>query len=63
MMPVLQLTSIVFTANHYILDAMGGLGVAMLGLLIAMALQRWGYTAARRLARRALEASSELGHG
>jgi hypothetical protein len=49
-MPVLQFTSILFTANHYILDAMAGLVVAVLGLLVAMALQEWGYAAIRRLA-------------
>jgi hypothetical protein len=54
LMPVAQVASILFTANHYILDAMGGLGAAMLGLLIATALQRWGYPAIRRLAHRAL---------
>jgi hypothetical protein len=58
-MPILQLSSIIFTANHYILDAMAGLGVAMLGLGVAVALQRWGYPAVRRLARRAT--SSRVG--
>jgi hypothetical protein len=48
MMPVLQLSAIIFTANHYILDAMAGLGVAMLGLGVATALQFWGYAALRR---------------
>ena len=50
--PVLQLLSIVFTANHYILDAMAGLVVALMGLLIAIALQEWGYAAVRRLVER-----------
>ena len=49
-LPVGQFTSILFTANHYILDAMAGLIVALLGLLIAMALQRWAYPRVRRLA-------------
>ena len=49
MMPVLQFTSILFTANHFILDALAGLGTALLGLLIAIALQEWGYPALRRL--------------
>ncbi len=47
-MPVGQLAAIVFTANHYIFDAMAGLGAAILGRLVAMALQRWGYTGIRR---------------
>ena len=51
LMPIGQLTAIIFTANHYILDAMAGLVVALLGLLVAMALQRWGYAAVRRLLR------------
>ena len=48
LMPIAQLTSIVFTANHYIFDAMVGLVVALLGLLVAMALQRWGYARIQR---------------
>ena len=48
-MPIGQLASIIFTANHYILDAMAGLVVALMGLLVAMALQRWGYASLRRL--------------
>ncbi len=55
-MPIAQFTSILFTANHYILDAMGGLVVALMGLVIAMALQTWGYAAMRRLAQRLLTA-------
>ncbi len=51
-MPIGQFTAILFTANHYILDAMAGLVVALMGLLVAMALQRWGYAAARRLVER-----------
>jgi hypothetical protein len=47
-LPVAQFTSILFTANHYILDAMAGLVVGLMGLLIALALQRWGYPALRR---------------
>lgn len=50
LLPVSQLFAIVVTANHYILDAMAGLGVSLLGLLIAMALQRWGYARIRLLA-------------
>ncbi len=51
-MPIGQLAAIIFTANHYILDAMAGLVVALLGLLVAMALQRWGYGGLRRLLER-----------
>ncbi|MCH7811353.1 MAG: phosphatase PAP2 family protein [Chloroflexi bacterium] len=62
MMPVLQLAAIVFTANHYILDAMAGLLAAMGGLLIALALQRWGYAGVQRLlARRGLRSSAGTG--
>ncbi len=43
-----QLAAILFTANHYMIDAMAGLVVALLGLLVAMALQCWGYTAVQR---------------
>jgi hypothetical protein len=53
-MPLQQFAAILFTANHYILDAMAGAVVALMGLLVAMALQRWGYAAARRLAERVL---------
>jgi hypothetical protein len=42
-MPAAQFAAILFTANHYILDAMAGLVVALLGLGIAVALQRWLY--------------------
>ena len=56
LMPVLQFTAIVFTANHYILDAMAGLGTGLLGLLVAIALQRWGYAYLRRTLHRALPA-------
>ncbi len=49
MLPVGQFTAILFTANHFIVDAMAGLVVGLMGLLIAMALQRWGYAAIRRL--------------
>ncbi len=48
-MPIGQLSAIIFTANHYILDAMAGLVVGLLGLLLAMALQRWGYAGLRRV--------------
>lgn len=57
-MPVGQLAAVVFTANHYILDAMAGAVVALMGLLVAMALQRWGYAAVRRAADAVLEPAS-----
>lgn len=47
-LPIGQLAAIVFTANHYILDAMAGLPVAMMGLAIAVALQRWVYPRIQR---------------
>ena len=48
-LPIGQFAAILFTANHYIIDAMAGVVVALMGLLIAMALQRWGYAAFQRL--------------
>jgi hypothetical protein len=42
-LPWLQLASIVFTANHYILDAFAGLVVCLAGVALAGAMQRWGY--------------------
>jgi hypothetical protein len=57
-MPIGQFTAILFTANHYILDAMAGTGVALLGLLLAMALQRWGYAGFRGLLDRLLPPST-----
>jgi hypothetical protein len=58
LMPIAQFLAIVFTANHYVLDAFGGLGAAVLGLLIAIALQRWGYTRIRSVADKALPAKA-----
>ena len=49
-MPIGQFSAIIFTANHYILDGIAGLAVVPLGLLAALALQRWVYPAVRRLA-------------
>ena len=61
-MPVGQLAAVVFTANHYILDAMAGAVVALMGLLLAMALQQWGYAGIRRLLNRLLPpAARDLG--
>jgi hypothetical protein len=51
-LPVMQIFAIVVTANHYFLDALAGLGVALLGLAIAVALQRWAYAPLGRLAKR-----------
>ena len=59
LMPVGQFTSILFTANHFVLDAFGGLGAAVLGLLVAIALQQWGYAAIRSAAERLREAPQE----
>lgn len=47
-LPWLQLASIVFTANHYILDAFAGLVVCLGGIALALAMQRWGYPALSR---------------
>ncbi len=45
LLPWAQLAAIVFTANHYILDAFVGLVVCLAGLLLALAMQRWVYPA------------------
>ena len=42
-LPWLQMAAIVFTANHYILDAFAGLVVCLAGVLLALAAQRWLY--------------------
>ncbi|MEX0749233.1 MAG: phosphatase PAP2 family protein [Dehalococcoidia bacterium] len=47
-LPWLQLASIVFTGNHYILDAFAGLVVCLAGVWLALAMQRWGYPAIKR---------------
>jgi len=54
LMPAAQFTAILFTANHYVLDAFAGLGTALLGLLMAIALQRWGYRAIKDATERLL---------
>lgn len=51
-LPVMQIFAIAVTANHYFLDAVAGMGVALLGLAIAAALQRWAYAPLGRLVRR-----------
>lgn len=58
-MPVGQFFAIIFTANHYIFDAMAALPVAFVGLAVAVALQRWGYAGIRRLIDRLLPPSPE----
>jgi len=50
LLPWAQLAAIVFTANHYITDAAAGLVVCLGGLLLALAMQRWGYPWLRRWA-------------
>jgi hypothetical protein len=47
-LPWLQMAAIVFTANHYILDAFIGLIVCLAGIWLALAMQRWGYPAIKR---------------
>jgi hypothetical protein len=46
--PAAQWASTVFTGNHYILDGVGGLVVAGVGLAFAAGMQRWGYAALRQ---------------
>lgn len=50
-LPVLQIFSITLTANHFLLDAVAGGVVALLGITVAHALQRWVYPALKRWAR------------
>ncbi len=47
-LPWAQLAAIVFTGNHFILDALAGLIVCLVGLVLALGMQRWGYPAVRR---------------
>jgi len=51
-LPVLQVFSITLTANHFLLDAVAGGIVALMGIGIAVWLQRWGYPALARWVRR-----------
>lgn len=60
LLPPAQLAAIVFTANHYIVDAAAGLAVAVAGLLLAMALQRWFYPRLAAWAERLRSAPPEL---
>ena len=47
--PLAQWASTVFTGNHFILDGVGGVAVAAIGVAFAVAMQRWGYERVRRL--------------
>jgi hypothetical protein len=49
-LPWLQLAAIVFTANHFIVDAFAGLVVCLAGVALAGGMQRWVYPALRRRA-------------
>jgi hypothetical protein len=43
LLPWAQLAAIVFTANHYIIDAFAGLVVCLVGTVLAWGMQRWAY--------------------
>ena len=49
LLPVAQFFAVVFTANHFIFDAMIGVCVALCGLAVALFMQKWGYTALGKL--------------
>jgi hypothetical protein len=49
LLPVAQLFAVVSTGNHFIFDAQVGVIVALAGLGLALAMQRWGYAALGRL--------------
>src|SRR2546422_693539 len=51
-LPTLQGFAITMTANHFLLDAVAGGVVALLGIGVAVALQRWVYPVAGRWLRR-----------
>jgi len=57
-LPWLQLAAIVFTANHFIFDAVVGCVVCLAGLALAMAVQRWVYPAVRRAVEARIAADS-----
>jgi hypothetical protein len=42
-LPTMQVFAITLTANHFLLDAMAGGVVALIGVALALALQRWAY--------------------
>ena len=52
LLPWAQMAAIVFTANHYIVDAFAGLVVCLAGLVLAAAMQRWVYPAIAAFAQR-----------
>ena len=58
LLPWAQLAAIVFTANHFILDAFVGLVVCLVGLALAGAMQKWVYPWVRE---RTLGASGDAG--
>ena len=51
-MPVLQIFSITLTANHFFLDALAGGIVALAGIALALAVERWVYPRIGDLLRR-----------
>lgn len=51
-MPVLQVFSITLTANHFFLDALAGGIVALAGIALALAVERWVYPRIGDLLRR-----------
>ena len=51
-LPWLQMAAIVFTANHFIVDAFAGLVVVLAGIALAAAAQRWLYPWLRAWAER-----------
>lgn len=48
LLPWAQLAAVVFTANHYITDAFVGGAVCVVGLMLALVLQRWFYPELQR---------------
>jgi hypothetical protein len=48
-LPVLMLVAVIVTANHFIFDILAGLGVCLIGLLAAVAVQRWQHARVRPL--------------
>jgi len=60
-LPWLQLAAIVFTANHFIFDAVVGCVVCLAGLALAMAMQRWVYPAIRHVIERRIPPPRPVG--
>ena len=48
LLPWAQMAAIVFTANHYIIDAFVGAAVCVVGLALALVLQQWFYPELQR---------------